>query len=166
MASRSRDLFLTVRSEGAILPPDFLERVVSGDAELKGLTTDDYHLSRGEKLNEVISRSWNRLLGSWVSFRNGMEHLPETDVGTSVTRERWLQPLFQELGYGRLLTAKAIEIAGKPYPISHRWNRTPIHLLGSRVDLDKPTRGLAGASRSSPHSLLQETLNRSQDYLW
>jgi hypothetical protein len=166
MASRSRDLFLTVRSEGAILPPDFLERVVSGDPELKGLTPDDYHLSRGEKLNEVISRSWNRLLGSWLSLRNGIEQLPETDVGTSATRERWLQPLFQELGYGRLLSAKAIEIAGKPYSISHRWNRTPIHLLGCRVDLDKRTPGLAGASRSSPHSLLQESLNRSQDYLW
>jgi hypothetical protein len=166
MASRSRDLFLTVRSEGAILPPDFLERVVSGDGELDGLTPEDYHLARGEKLNEVISRSWNRLLGAWVSFRNATGHLPETDVGTSITRERWLQPLFQELGYGRLLTAKAIEIAGKSYPISHRWNRTPIHLLGCRVDLDRPTPRLAGASRTSPHSLVQEALNRSREFVW
>jgi hypothetical protein len=166
MASRSRDLFLTVRSEGAILPPDFLERVVSGDGELEGLTPEDYHLAKGEKLNEVISRSWNRLLGAWVSFRNGMKQLLETDSGTSITRERWLQPLFQELGYGRLLTAKAIEIAGKPYPISHRWNRTPIHLLGCRVELDRPTARLAGASRSSPHSLVQEALNRSREFVW
>src|SRR5258707_14855282 len=114
MASRSRDLFLTVRSEGAILPPDFLERVVSGDRELDGLTPEDYHLARGEKLNEVISRSWNRLLGAWLSFRNGMENLSGTDVGPSITRERWLQPLFQELAYGRLLTANALQIAGKP----------------------------------------------------
>jgi hypothetical protein len=166
MAFRNRDLFLTVRSEGAILPPDFLERVVSGDGELDGLTPEDYHLPRGEKLNEVISRSWNRLLGAWISFRNGIEQLPETDVGTSNTRERWLQPLFQELGYGRLLMAKAIEISGKLYPISHRWNRTPIHLLSCRVDLDRPTPRLAGASRSSPHSLVQEALNRSREYLW
>ena len=59
MASKSRDLFLTIRAEGAILPPDLLQRIVSGDRELAGLKPDDYHLSKGEKLNEATSRSWN-----------------------------------------------------------------------------------------------------------
>ena len=44
MASRNRDLFLTVRAEGAILPPDLLQRIVAGDRELDGLKPDDYHL--------------------------------------------------------------------------------------------------------------------------
>lgn len=166
MATRARDLFLTVRSEGVILPPDLLQRVVGADAELGGLSPDEYHLPKGEKLNEAISRSWNRLLGVWASFRPAMEKLPDVEPGTTLTRERWLQPLFQELGYGRLLTTKALEVGGKAYPISHGWHRTPIHLLGCRVDLDRPTQRLAGASRSSPHSLVQEVLNRSRDHLW
>jgi len=159
-------MFLTIRSEGAILPPDLLERIVTSDRELDGLKADDYHLPKGEKINEATSRAWNRLLGVWTSFRAAIEKLPDADPGTTVTRERWLQPFFQELGYGRLLTTKAIEIEGKPYSISHGWNHTPIHLVGCRVDLDRPPQRASGASRSSPHSLLQETLNRSPNHLW
>ena len=38
--------------------------------------------------------------------------------------------------------------------------------MGLKVDLDKRTPGVAGASRSSPHSLVQELLNRSSEHLW
>jgi hypothetical protein len=41
------------------------------------------------------------------------------ELGTTETRERWLLPLFDALGYGRLLTVRAFEIDGKSYPISH-----------------------------------------------
>ena len=109
---------------------------------------------------------WNRLLAAWSGFRSASERLSATDAGTTLTREKWLLPLFQELGYGRLVTVKAVEIDGKSYAISHCWNRTPIHLLGCRIDLNTPSQRVAGASRSSPHSLLQEFLNRSQEHLW
>ena len=48
MATRTRDLFLTVRTEGAILPADLLKRIVGGDSDLGGLTPDAYHLPRRE----------------------------------------------------------------------------------------------------------------------
>jgi hypothetical protein len=166
MGAKGQDLFLTVRSEGAILPPDLLQRIVAGDRELSGLTADDYHLPKGEKFNEATSRAWNRLLGVWAAFRAAIEKLPDTDPATTATRERWLQPFFQELGYGRLLTAKPIDVEGKSYAISHGWSRTPIHLVGCRSDLDRSAQRISDASRSSPHSLLQEALNRSPDHLW
>src|SRR5579871_6495770 len=166
MGAKNHDLFLTIRSEGAILPPDLLQRVVAGDRELGGLGADDYHLPKGEKINEATSRAWNRLLGVWAAFRAAIEKLAETDPATTATRERWLQPFFQELGYGRLLTARPIEVEGKSYAISHGWSRTPIHLVGCHVDLDRSAQRVTGASRSSPHSLLQETLNRSPHHLW
>lgn len=165
MQTRYRNLFTTIRTEGAILPPDLLQRISSGDSNLEGLTPESYHLS-GERLNEATNRSWSRLEGAWNVFKTVRDRLPESDLGTSVTRERWLLTLFQELGYGRLLTARAIEIDEKSYPISHGWQNTPIHLLGFRVDLDKRAAGVAGAARSSPHSLVQELLNRSDDHLW
>ena len=161
MQTRTRDLFLTVRTEGAILPSDLLERIAAGDPDLGGLTPEAYHLPDGEKITETTNRAWNRLLAAWSGFRSASERLPATDAGTTLTREKWLLPLFQELGYGRLLTVKAVEIDGKSYAISHGWNRTPIHLLGCRIDLNTPSQRVAGASRSSPHSLLQEFLNRS-----
>ena len=166
MQTRTRDLFLTVRTEGAILPSDLLERIAAGDPDLGGLTPEAYHLPEGEKITETTNRAWNRLLSAWSAFRNASERLPDNDAGTTLTREKWLLPLFQELGYGRLLTAKAADIDGKSYAISHGWHRAPIHLLGLRVDLDRPSQRVAGASRSSPHSLLQEFLNRSKEHLW
>jgi hypothetical protein len=166
MKVRAKNIFTTVRAEGAILPTDLLQRIVDNDNDLDGLTPAAYHLLEGEKLNEAINRSWSRLRGAWASFQGGLERLPESDAATKVTRDRILLPLFQELGYGRLTTTRAIDIEGKAYPISHLWQNTPIHLVGYRVDLDKRTAGVAGAARSSPHSLVQEFLNRSDDHLW
>jgi hypothetical protein len=137
-----------------------------GDHEIEGLSPDSYHLVPGEKLNEAINRSWNRLLGVWISFKDASAKLAATDTGTGVTRERWLLPLFQELGYGRLQTAKAFEIDGKSYPISHEWQSTPIHLVGCNIDLDRRTSGVVGAARTSPHGLVQEMLNRSEVHRW
>jgi hypothetical protein len=41
-----------------------------------------------------------------------------------------------------------------------------MHLVSYRLDLDRRAAGVAGAARTSPHSLVQEFLNRSDDYLW
>jgi Eco57I restriction-modification methylase len=158
--------FTSVRTEGAILPADLLQRIVDGDQELGGLTEESYHLAAGEKLNEAINRAWNRLLGGWATFKSSSAKLPPGDPGTTVTRERWLYPLFQELGYGRLVAAKGLEANGKSYPISHLWNNTPNHLVGCNVDLDTRSPGVAGAARTSPHGLVQEFLNRSDAFLW
>ncbi len=165
MRGRGRDMFATVRVEGQILPPDLLARVSENDADLGGLRREDYHLS-GETINEAVSRSWNRLRVTWMEFKKRRENLLETEPETAMTRERWLLPLFRELDYGRLQTARAVEIEGKSYPVSHAWGKTPIHLAGYRADLDRRTVGRAGAARMSPHSLVQEFLNRSETHLW
>ncbi len=166
MHTTYRSTFTTIRVEGAILPPDLLQRIADGDPDLEGLTPESYHLAKGEKINEAVNRAWNRLLGAWTSFRAAAEKVADTDPGTTVTRERWLLPLFAELGYGRLVGAKAIEVEGQSFPISHSWMYTPIHLVGFHVDLDKRTAGVAGAARNSPHSLVQVLLNRSDAHIW
>jgi len=159
-----RSVFTTVKTEGAILPADLLQRIADG-RNLDGLRPADYHLAANERLNEAINRAWSRLLGAWVSFRAGAERLSASDSGTTLTRERWLLILFQELGFGRLSVARGLEVEGVSYPISHLWERTPIHLVTFRQDLDR--RGeFTGAVRRSPHSLMQEFLNRSEGHLW
>ncbi len=179
MQTLSRTPFTTVKTEGGILPADLLSRVAAGAVE--GLRPEDYHLAPSERLNEAISRSWNRLLGVWRSFDDQRRELPDFDRGTTLTRERWLLILFQELGYGRptfvgKVTAPAMgglgqetgpsggrrEAEADDYPISHLWQQTPIHLVSFRQELDRrdPTAG------RSPHSLLQEFLNRWEASLW
>jgi hypothetical protein len=166
MQTSARNLFTTIRSQGALLPADFLQRIANGSKEIDGLEPESYHLLPGEKLNEAINRSWNRLLGARTAFRASAEKLVESDLGTGLTYDRWLLPLFQELGYGQLQRAKSVEIDGKSYPVSHSWLNSPIHLVGFRIDLDRRTAGVAGAARTSPHGLVQELLNRSDARLW
>ena len=166
MSARTLAAFSTIRTEGAMLPSDILVRVASGDTSLGGLEESSYHLAPGEKIGEATNRAWNRLQAAWANFQSAREKLAVTDTGTSLTRERWLLPLFQLLDYGRLQAAKAEEIGGKSYAISHAWQQTPIHLVGCNVDLDRRIQTAAGGMRSSPHSLLQELLNRSDQHLW
>ena len=61
MQTVARSSFTTVKTEGAILPADLLQRVADG--QMDGLLPQDYHLAPNERLNEAISRSWNRLIG-------------------------------------------------------------------------------------------------------
>ena len=164
--SRASRPFSAVRTEGGLLPQDLLARIQSGDAELPGTKAETYHLGPHERIGEAANRSWNRLVATWHAFREAVEKEPETSVATGLTRDRWLLPLFQELGYGRLPRSTAIEIENKTYAVSHTWHHSPIHLLGCRIDLDRRQRGVAGAATSSPHGLVQEFLNRASDHLW
>jgi hypothetical protein len=149
-----------------LLPTDLLQRISRGSSDLEGLKPTDYNLVEGEKLNEAISRSWNRLLGLWEIFCKAVEDTSQDDLGIGITRSRWLLPLFQELGYGNLQRSKVTVIEGKEYPISHFHGPAAIHLVGFGIDIDKRTAGAAGAARISPHGLLQEFLNRSEPHLW
>jgi hypothetical protein len=163
---RSRDLFQTAHTEGGLLPADLLQRVADGDRTLPGLAPADYHLTPGERLNEAITRSWTRLVGAWRAFDEARQSLTPGDPGGRLTRERWLQPLFEELRYGRLVQQPAVEIEGKSFPVFSQWQHTPIHLVGCGVKLDARTPGVKGAAGQSPHSLVQELLNRSPTRLW
>ena len=127
---KAKDQLTTIRTEGSLLPADLLARVSEEDATLGGMTPAAYHRS-GERLNEAISRSWTALRSAWSHFQAGLEELPSGDLGTTITRERWLLPLFRELDYGRLPTAaQASRSTAKSYAISHSWGlNVPIHLV-------------------------------------
>ena len=162
--------FTTVHNQGSLLPLDLLQRIAApqsgtSSTRLEGLTPAAYHLE-GERLNEAINQSWNRMRGYWSRFQAARAKLPPSDLGTTLTRERWLLPLFSELGYGRLTPASAIEIDDRTYPISHIWNATPLHLVSYRIGLDERPRGKSGTLRTSPYSLVQEVVNRDSRYLW
>lgn len=160
--------FTTVRTAGGLLPPDLLGRVIAGDQVLSGLTSKDYHLGGRETPREAANRAWSYLTGVWGAFRDARAKLPEGDPMVGLTRERWLLILFRELGYGRLATTPpgGIHTADKSFPVSHLWESVPIHLLGWGVELDKRTKGVAGAAERAPHAMVQELLNRTDDYLW
>ncbi|NIM13347.1 MAG: N-6 DNA methylase, partial [Candidatus Aminicenantes bacterium] len=166
MRTKTQERFVSIKVEGAVLPTDLLRRIAAGDKTLGGMDPVHYHLAPGERINEAVSRAWNRLMGLWQSFKDKQAGLGPEESGTGMTREQWLLPLFQELGYGRLQRAQTFLMDDKEYPISHTWLNSPIHLMGCGVDLDRRKKGEPGASSASPHSLVQEFLNRSDDHLW
>jgi len=165
MAKRVQE-FQTIHSEGGLLPPDLLRRVIDPKAKLPGTTSSDYGLPEGDRLNEIITQSWIRLLKHWAEFRKAAEDLGELEAGTGLTNDKWNIPLLRELGFGILPTSPGPEINGRTYAINRFFGPTPIHLIGCKVDLDRRAAGVRGAASVNPHGLVQEFLNRSDDHLW
>lgn len=156
--------YLAVDVQGSLIPQDVLSRIAAGDHELPGMRPEDYYLAASERLGDAASRHWDYLLGAYRAFRDKLAALPESDVATTLTRERWLLILFQELGFGRIpFNQGSMRVGGKDFPISHLWNSVPMHLLGWRSDLDK---SVPGVTKRAPQSMLQEFLNLSDDHLW
>ena len=164
MARTQQQQFSTIRTEGALLPPDVLQQIASGKTE--GLRPADYHLPEGYKLNEAITQSWDLLKKHWKTFQDARAALSDTDTGTEITNKHWLLPLFRELDYGHLATSPAPQIEDRSYPIERFYNHTPIHLVGCNLPLDRRTKGARGAATASPHSMVQEFLNRSEGHVW
>lgn len=158
--------FATITSVGGLLPPDLLARIVAGDRDVPGIGPGDYGLDDGITLREAISRAWNRLVPAWRAFVAARAKLPVDDAATTVTREKFLQPLFEELRFGRVAPRAAYQVDERTYAITHAWGEVPIHMLGAGVSLDTKQAKVAGAAKSSPHGLVQDFLNRSRSHLW
>jgi hypothetical protein len=161
------NLGTTIKVVGGLLPPQLLERIAAGDSALVGTAPADFHEETPVSLNQAINRAWSALTTRWSTFRAQLAQLPEADRATVLTRDKWLLPLFQELGYGRLSPERAALVADdRAFAISHRWGHVPIHLVGARRSLDKRVPGERGAAASPPHGLVQDLLNHADGHLW
>lgn len=163
--------FKAVRVEGGLLPLDLLERIYEGN-DVRDQRPQDFGIKRGRVVDEA-ARLWDAARLYWGEFRRRREKLPEHDRGTSLTRTAWIEPLLSLLGYQLRFARQATRIGGVTYPISHRavpapdWpdarldEAPPVHIVSFRQELDRRAEG----ERRSPHSLLQDYLNRS-DHVW
>ena len=165
MARRTTN-FETIRSEGGLLPPDLLRRVLDPKEKLDGTRPEDYGLPQSERLNEVITQSWTRLRKHWAEFRSAAASLPEGEAGTGLTNDKWSLPLLRELGFGLLPASAGPEVAGRIYAINRLFGPVPVHLVGCGLSLDRRAAGVRGAAAANPHGLVQDFLNRSPSHLW
>lgn len=165
MARRTAE-FQTIRSEGGLLPPDLLRRIIDPKENLEGTRPQDYGLPQSERLNEVITQSWTRLTKHWAEFRSLSEKLPEGEAATGLTNDKWSLPLLRELEFGLLPAGAGPQINGRSYAITRFFGPVPIHLVGGGLSLDRRAAGVRGAAASNPHGLVQEFLNRSPGHLW
>jgi hypothetical protein len=158
--------YTTITTEGGLLPADILDAIAAG--ELEGQRAEDFGFERGRNLTDEIAAAWAAVRGAWQTFQFFVGHrLREGDPGTSLTRERWVLPLLDVLGYQLSYNQTAYVVEGRTYAISHRAgpheDAPPVHIEGIRASLD--ARPPSGRPRLSPHALLQEYLN-STEQLW
>jgi hypothetical protein len=164
--SRRNQEFQTIRSPGDILPPNILRRILDPGGALDGTKPEDYGLPKGEKLNDVITQSWSRLLKHWAEFSEASINLSDNESGTGLTNDKWSLPLLRELGFGLLPTSPGPKVEGRTYAINWFFGLVPIHLIGCSLNLDPRAAGALGAARVNPHVLVQEFLYRSNDHFW
>ena len=163
---RNRQEFQTIRSEGGLLPPDLLRRLIDPRSKLPGVRPEDYALTARERLNEAVTQSWNRLRRHWTEFRAAAANLSAGEAGTGLTNDKWSLPLLRELGFGLPPATAGPEIGGRTYAIRRFFGPAPVHLLGCGLSLDRRAAGQRGAASANPHGLVQEFLNRSDAHLW
>jgi hypothetical protein len=54
-------------------------------------------MAEGERINEQVNRSWNRLRGRWADFKKAIANKQSGDPTTTETRDRWLYPIFHDI---------------------------------------------------------------------
>lgn len=162
----------TVATVGGLLPYDLLVRIKEGK-EQTGSQPADYRLyAKGDSVRDAAERAWGYLCGVWTAYQDALARdgadADESVHAVGLTRERWLLPLFEQLGYGGLAPVAEPGLPAhddtKNFAVSHRWEHVPVHLTGWNVHLDKRTEGIPA---QAPQSMVQEYLNRSGDAaLW
>jgi hypothetical protein len=156
--------YTTIRIEGAILSADIIDRIEQED--IGGQLAKDFGFDARTKVKDEIARAWADAQDLWRIFNRQSKKVAPEDYGTTETRRYWILPLLGLLGYDVQLT-KAEFINGKSYAISHRADNLdglPVHVVGFNDSLDKKRD--AGGTRMSPHALVQEYINLTEDYLY
>lgn len=158
--------FAALSIEGALLAPDFLNKVAHLDAAEQ--SEADYDIPRGLKLRDEIGRYWKIAQNLWQDFsvRRG-----RSDVDShAVTVRDFLEPFCRQvLGFADVRPVGQVTLDERIFPIGFAAGegRVPLVFAAHDQGLDKPsTRHGDGVRRRSPFLLAQEFLNASSGCLW
>jgi len=158
--------FAALSIEGALLAPDFLNKVAHLDAAEQ--SEADYDIPRGLKLRDEVGRYWKIAQNLWQDFTARRER---ADVDShSVTVRDFLEPFCRQvLGFADSRSVGQVTLDERVFPIGFAAGEGRVPLVFAAYDqgLDKPsTRHGDGVRRRSPFLLAQEYLNASSGCLW
>jgi hypothetical protein len=154
----------SITIQGNILSGEIFEKI--RNEEIKHQTPASFNLPKNTKLRDEISVAWNAIRGQWQTFKLRVARIRDDDSGTSETRNFWMLPFLTTLGYDTEKTIAEV-LDNKTYAISHRAANLqgfPVHIMGINDSLDK--RRETSGPRLSPHALVQEYLNKTDDHLY
>jgi hypothetical protein len=157
--------YTSITIEGGMFPPDLLDRIAAG--ELDGQRAADFGMDRNDRLSDEIQSAFSDVRAYWDAFQRRAGH--SSDRLTSLTREFWMMPVLETLGFhgnlGLTYQQAAVEAGGDTFVISHRAGQDPlappVHIAALGQDLGRKP----ADRRRSPHATVQEFLNRT-DALW
>ncbi|WP_427922819.1 Eco57I restriction-modification methylase domain-containing protein [Streptomyces sp. cg40] len=162
-------VFSAVHTIGGLIPADMLVRISEGK-DVVGSKPADYRIIGARSVRDEAERHWDYLKSVWLELRTKLPVAPEAETPpdpTGLATAQWLEPLFNELGFGRLGTVGPLGIPAddgtKTFEVTHSWQHVPVHMAPWNAVLDKRS---GGAGTVPPHSLVQECLNRTEDHLW
>jgi hypothetical protein len=151
---------VAINIEGGLISGDLLERIATTPDQVEGQRPGD--LGVEGRLSEEIQSAFSDAGTYWNAFQTRLHRGKES--ATTITRETWMLPLLEEVGYALRFQRAALKASGNTYLISHLFgddaSAPPVHIVGSDQELDK-----RGDAKQSPHALVQDYLNRS-DALW
>jgi hypothetical protein len=181
MAATSTRL-ATIDVKGGLWGPDLLAALAEGRSKLPAetVTAESYDLPMRASTEQTARAAWTVLTAAWEEFtEHHQKRIAVFETPTygadSFTWDKWTRHLLDQLGYdpeatpaGGLRVDNADpEDLHDSYPISHtHHDQIPIHAVPAGVELDRRAAGVKGAARQSPHSLLQDYLNRTSRHLW
>src|SRR5437016_4701770 len=107
--------YVAVTIEGGLLPADLLERVAAGEGA--GQRAEDFGLSG--RLSDEVQAAFSDIRTYWDFFGRRRAHSRESV--TTLTRESWMIPVLERLGYTTLpFQRTAAQAGGESYAFSHR----------------------------------------------
>ncbi|MFJ1595491.1 Eco57I restriction-modification methylase domain-containing protein [Streptomyces sp. NPDC088261] len=173
-ATARNQVFSAVHTVGSLLPADMLVRISDSKEgkDVPGSSPSDYQvIGPRRSVRDEAERHWDYLKAVWRELRQSLPVRPAAELPadpTGLAVGQWLEPLFTELGFGRLTGVgpgefRADSDPDRTFPISHRWQHVPFHLSAWNTFLDKRP---GGAGTVPPQSLVQECLNRREAHLW
>lgn len=166
--------------KGGLWGADLLAALADDRARLPADTIrpDSYGLPARASTEQAARAAWTVLTAAWEEFTDQYGARVDRDAtdiygDDRFTTATWTRHLMAQLGYTPAenpaggLVIPSSDGDDDRFPITHiQADQVPLHLLAAGVPLDSRTRGVAGADRQSPHSLVQDYLNRTSAHLW
>jgi hypothetical protein len=151
---------LAVTVEGGLVSGDLIEQIAATPQDVQGQRPADFGLDG--RLSDEIQTTFSEAFIHWNAFQARLARGKES--ATTITRETWVLPLLEELGFTLPFQRAAAVAGGTTFVISHRLgtgpDAPPVHIVSRDQELDQK-----GTEARSPHALVQDDLNRS-DALW
>src|SRR5262249_28025088 len=140
---------VAITIEGGLISSDLVEQIAATPQDVQGQRPADFALDG--RLSDEIQKAFSGALNHWNAFNTRLARGKES--ATTMTRENWVSPLLEELGFTLVFQRAAAEAGGATFRISHRCgselSAPPVHIVASDQELDRK-----GNEPRSPHALV------------